>query len=99
MPRRRRTPQEKKRLALTRDVVDMWGEPQKAFRKAKPRIKARASRSHRHRVAQALHAGEDEIAVRQMRLWLWPGPRLGEAIERKLERRRQLEEKHGGGSP
>jgi hypothetical protein len=93
MPKRRRTPQEKKRLALERDVVDMWGEPQKGFRKIKPRRKAQIARANRHAVSRALQSGADAAAVPRKRTQFWSGPRLGHAIALKLERRRRLQDR------
>ncbi len=52
MPRRRRTPQEKKRLSLTRDRRNTYGQNAKASRKDNPRSKAYSHRKVR-RVASS----------------------------------------------
>jgi hypothetical protein len=94
MPRLPRTPQEKKILARTRDVVDYWGESQKGFRKVKPKKKAQSSRAYRRIVTLTLHDGMDpgEVGISRKRLNLWSGPRLGDHIEAKLKRRSRLQD-------
>lgn len=88
-----RTPQEKKKLAYTRDHYAK-GKSDKAFRKGWPTKKRKASRSIR-RAADALTQaagldGESDAkisAIRQRPLGKWSVPSLRERVARKLDRR------------
>ncbi len=51
-----KTPQEKKRLSLTKDRRNTYGENDKASRKSIPLTKARSIRAERHAQDQALAA-------------------------------------------
>jgi hypothetical protein len=57
MPRRRRTPREKKDLSLDRDRRNRYGESPHAARKAIPQRKAMHARHWRRRTRQDLDAG------------------------------------------
>ena len=90
MARRKRTPQEKKRLSLERDTPLSAKYP-KAFRKQWPRTKARAEREFRHAQRRALEAGNADMPVSRETVRKWPQPRLAEVIARKAQRRAKLE--------
>ena len=51
---RRRTPQEKKQISLEKDRRNVYGEHDKASRKAIPAAKARVNRANRHLDRQTL---------------------------------------------
>ncbi len=98
--RRQKTPQEAKRLSLSRDRRSDYGNNDKAARKAVPRLKAASTRAGRHGVKQALSVGGAEFAERdEVRVLKSnnksarpvkqksPGATLAETIERKLRRR------------
>jgi hypothetical protein len=63
MPKRRRTPQEKKRLSLTRDRRNDYGENSKSSRKNITRRKAIKRRAVR-RVLKAALPGDEALRVR-----------------------------------
>ena len=63
MPRRRRTPQEKKILSYQNDRRNAYGESDKASRKAIPKRKRLAARSQRRTAKTALTATSDVSAA------------------------------------
>lgn len=100
--RRRRTPQEKKRLSLAKDRRNAFGENDKASRKAIPRRKAAVNRANRRGDSTALagavgtpddevgDAVEQRLLGRRRKVWRkWPDQPLGEALEEKRSRRQQ----------
>ena len=90
--RRRRTPQERKRLSLERDTVDVSEYP-KAFRRQHPLKQAKAERAARREVRSRLAQGrEDADAVRRREVRSWPLTRLGDLIAGKLARRREVQD-------
>lgn len=91
---RPQSPQEKKALAYERDVVDAWGENQKAFRKTWPKKKARLQRSYRREWRESLRSQDsdaiDDRAIRRTPHMKWTGPRLGEWVQNREERAERL---------
>jgi hypothetical protein len=88
MARRRRTPQEKKRLSRARDNLSTTGEAPHALRNHWKKKKRSAERARRtaERIALEVRPGEfAPVRRRTVRKWGWP--RLGEAIAAKLEAR------------
>ncbi len=102
MPRTPKTPQQKKRLSLTKDRRNTYGENAKSSRKNIPKSKAR---SHQRVRAQAredldrlLKAGDADAEVLQSTLATprlqkgrWrkgPDTPLGVVVKRKLDRRK-----------
>ena len=94
--RRRKTPQEKKRLSLQKDRRNAFGENDKASRRAVPRRKASVNRANRRGDATALTGAigvpdehvdtevEQRLLGRRRKRWhKWPDEPLGEALERK----------------
>ena len=74
MNRRNLSPQQKKQLAYDRDFYHRAGESQHAWRRSKPKKKAKANRAYRRGLAVALQKlnpdGEGEIAaVRRYTTW------------------------------
>jgi hypothetical protein len=89
--KRRRSPQEKKRLSLERDRPVASSEYPKAFRKQWPRKKARAERARRSADRQALTVDPAGfVPARRKRVRKWGTATLGEVIADKLERRAKL---------
>ena len=99
--RRRKTPQEKKALSLSRDRRNAYGENDKASRKAIPRRKASVNRANRHQDQQALDkvlgipdeklddAAEQRVLGRRRKKWRkWPDEPLGEVLKRRRGKRR-----------
>lgn len=87
---RRRTPQEKKRLSLKKDRRNVFGENDKASRKAIPRAKSKVNRANRRADAVALHGAigppdetiddaiEQKVLGKKRKVWRkWPDQRLG----------------------
>jgi len=97
----RLSPQAKKRLSLTRDrIVD--AKYPKVFRKNWPRKKARAERSFRRSVKQALrnpdleNAGEIALRFRRESVKKWPGSvrtLAGAIAERRRKRAKRYRRK------
>lgn len=90
-------PQEKKRLSLTRDRRNSYGENDKSSRKAIPRNKARVNRANRHAATSALtraagtldldaaDAAETKVKGRRPARWRKePDRPLGEDITKRL---------------
>ena len=92
MPRRRRSPPEKKRLSLARDNLMTSGESQHALRKHWRKKKRNAERVRRTGERVALAVQPDDFApVRRPRVRKWGYARLGEEIAAKRERRADLQ--------
>ncbi|MBY8829810.1 hypothetical protein [Hephaestia mangrovi] len=105
MPKRPKTPQEKKALSLTRDRRNTYGNNQKAARKAIPLRKALENRRVRHKDNQAVsigsHLNEAALDIAESsarhgvnRLSGWKkcaDEPLGEVIGRALKSREQRE--------
>jgi hypothetical protein len=101
MPKRTRTPQEKKSLSISRDCRNTFGENQKAARKAIPLRKALENRRIRRKDDRTLvrGLGEDDAALdlaessvrsRVHRIGGWKkaaDEALGAVIERSLKAR------------
>jgi hypothetical protein len=99
------TPQEKKRLSLTRDRRNTYGENDKSSRKNVPRSKALAHREVRRKAAEVsrsrllLDESDAETIestlvtprVQKPPFRKWPDTPLGEVLERKLKRRSRPE--------
>ncbi|MBL8045312.1 MAG: hypothetical protein JNL09_02165 [Anaerolineales bacterium] len=95
--KKRRTPQEKKQLSLSKDHVVLAEYPH-AFRKSWPKKKARANQVYRHKIRQALSTQYDvdridlaESAVKAIvrkPIQKWDVVSLGERVNNKLEVRR-----------
>ena len=96
--RRRKSPQEKKRLSLGKDRRNAFGENDKASRTAIPRRKASVNRANRRGDSTALAGAvgvpdeavdaeiEQRLLGRRRKVWRkWPDQPLGEAIERKAD--------------
>lgn len=83
-----RTPQEKKRLAYQRDHYNRNGESNKAWRKAKPRKKAKARRAFRKANNDLLRVSGDQpesvlrkqSSIRQRRVNDWGAIHLKEFV-------------------
>lgn len=90
--KRQRSPQEKKRLSLTRDHPLLAKYP-KAFRKSWPKQTRSAERARRtaDRIALATDA-DDFVPTRRESVRKWGGAPLGDVIAGKLERRARLRE-------
>lgn len=99
--RRRKTPQEKKRLTLAKDGRNAFGENDKASRKSIPRAKALVNRANRRTDTVALSNVlgppdeevdgriEDVVEGRRRKIWRkWPD----EPLRRKLARREGKED-------
>ncbi|WP_425070442.1 hypothetical protein [Sagittula sp. S175] len=92
MSRKRRDPQEKKRLSYALDCRDAYGENDKGRRKTVPNAKARANRAAR-RAGMALLVEDPDAACAQHRakmLKRWkkaPDAPLGQVVGRQAERR------------
>jgi len=81
MARRRRSPQEKKRLSLARDNLSTTGEAPHALRKHWKKKKRSAERARRTAERVAVEVRPEAFApVRRRTVRKWGGPRLGEAI-------------------
>lgn len=92
MPKRRRSPQEKKRISLARDRP-VSSEYPKSFRKQWPRKKAFAERARRTAERQALTTDPGGFAaVPRRRVVKWGTITLGEKVAVQLERRAALRE-------
>jgi hypothetical protein len=88
MPRRRRSPPEKKRLSLARDNLSTTGEAPHALRNHWKKKKRNAERVRRTAERVALAVQPDDFApVRRPTVRKWGYARLGEDIARKLEGR------------
>jgi len=88
MARRRRSPQEKKRLSLARDNLSTTGEAPHALRKHWKKKKRNAERARRTAERVVLEVRPDDFApVRRRTVRKWGWQRLGEAITAKLEAR------------
>jgi hypothetical protein len=77
--KKRRSPQEKKRLSYNRDRRNYYGENDKSSRKNIPRHKRHKSRAERHRVSQILAAAagpadQDAEELAQDRVPVRPRP-------------------------
>jgi hypothetical protein len=90
MPRRARSPQEKKRLSLTRDSI-VGGERPHALRKHWGKKKRGAERARRtaERVVLATHP-EQFAPARRRTVRKWGSAKLGEVIAANQERRTKL---------
>ena len=97
-----KAPQEKKQASLTKDRRNDYGENSKASRKNIPRSKARAKRSYRRGIHQALHVettsreesvrdrSETRIADQKLQLLefrKYPDIALAEHIQKQKRRR------------
>jgi len=101
MPKRTRTPQEKKALSLSRDCRNTFGENQKAARKAIPLRKALENRRIRRKDERVLDRGlreddaaldlaESSVRTRVNRVGGWQkgaDEPLGAVVERSLKAR------------
>lgn len=88
MPRRPRSPQEKKRLSLARDNLSTTGEAPHALRNHWKRKKRAAERARRTKERVVLEVKPDDFApVRRRTVRKWGFARLGEALAWKLEKR------------
>lgn len=88
MPRRRRSPPEKKRLSLARDNLSTTGEAPHALRNHWKKKKRGAERARRTAERVALEVRPDDFApVRRPTVRKWGFARLGAEIAEKLERR------------
>ena len=98
--RRRRTPREKKKLSLSKDRRNAFGENDKASRRHIPRAKAHVNRANRHLDQQALglalgapdpvleEAAEQRLLRRRRKTWRkWPDEALGDFLERRRAKR------------
>ncbi|MFG1947785.1 hypothetical protein [Nonomuraea sp. NPDC048826] len=98
--KRRKTPQEKKRLSYTKDRRNDYGENDKSSRKSIRRNKRAPHRANRHRDHQILEAArgaadEQSSEATEERLYVrWPkrwkkvrDAPLGEILLRRIERR------------
>lgn len=94
--RRRKTPQEKKRLSLENDRRNSYGENDKASRKNVPRTKARVNRANRHVDQRILdgavgvpdeeleNAIEQDLLGRRRKVWRkWPDQPLGKMLAKR----------------
>ncbi|MEU7900503.1 hypothetical protein AB0B45_47685 [Nonomuraea sp. NPDC049152] len=101
--RRRRSPQEKKRLSYTKDRRNDYGENDKSSRKAIRRNKSAPHRANRRQVSQTLDAitgvvdeGAEESTVRRLesrrpKTWKkWRDATLGAIVTERLQRRARL---------
>ncbi len=88
MPRRQRSPQDKKRLSLARDNLSTTGEAPHALRTHWKKKKRSAERARRtaERVVLEL-TPEDFAPVRRRTVRKWGTVKLGAAIAAKLEKR------------
>jgi len=106
--KKRRTPQEKKKLSYERDRRNVYGEAPHAARKSIPLRKALRNRANRHYQNQQLsylgptpdEALSDELGSltrhRVAQYWQkYPDAPLGEVVGRKSERRAVMREKGG----
>lgn len=88
MPRRRRSPQEKKRLSLALDNLSTTGEAPHALRNHWKKRKRRAEKARRGAEKQVLATTPDDFApVRRKPIRKWGFARLGEALAAKKEKR------------
>ncbi len=88
MARRRRSPQEKKRLSLARDNLSTTGEAPHALRNQWKKKKRRAESARRTAERIAVKVRPDDFAaVRRRTVRKWGSVRLGQAIAAKLEAR------------
>ncbi len=95
----RKTPQEKKALSYAKDRRNLYGESDKASRKAIPLRKRLVNRANRHQVQQSLAAAADAadpeavevraLGKRPKRWRKWPDHPLGGVVAHHLERRAQ----------
>lgn len=90
------SPQEKKRLSLTRDRRNTYGESPHASRKNVPKRRAKRNRSVRRAVHQAIAAEDladnplDRVLGKDHQGWRWkksPDEPLGEVLKAKRRRR------------
>ncbi len=96
MRKKRRTPQQKKTLSLSRDRRNRYGQNAKASRKLIPLRKAKAKRSVRHAANQALRShGQDRSDTQQKvksrgRWRKVADASLGETVQRRLRRQSEF---------
>ena len=104
MPKQRKTPQEKKRLSLTKDRRNTYGANDKASRKRIPLSKASAHREVRRKATVSTHVWErlDEVAAQSTELTLRtpslqkpkfrksPDKPLGTVLEKQTTKRARL---------
>jgi hypothetical protein len=96
MMRRRKTPQEKKRLSLQKDRRNVFGENDKASRKNIPRAKSKVNRANRRADSVALSgaigppddaiddAVEQKVLGKKREVWRkWPDQKLGNYLANK----------------
>jgi len=86
MPRRRKTPQEKKILSYAKDCRNVYGENDKASRKAIPRRKQQQNQNERLKMKAQLNryvSGDEEVDLTRQKRGGWKklpdaplGPRL-----------------------
>jgi hypothetical protein len=88
MPRRRRSPQEKKKLSLARDNLSTTGEAPHALRNHWKKKKRSAEHGRRtaERISLAVQP-DDFVPVRRRTVRKWGWARLGDAIAAKLKAR------------
>jgi hypothetical protein len=94
--RRKRTPQEKKRLSLERDTADAGFKGQRSSRRGWAKKKARLERAYRKAWKRSLQAAagsddEDSISVRREPHRKSALPRLREKIQNRQWRRARLQ--------
>jgi len=88
MARRRRSPQEKKRLSLALDNLSTTGESPHALRKNWKKKKRGAERARRTAERVALETRPDDFApVRRRTVRKWGYKPLGDALVDKLKKR------------
>ncbi len=98
MPKRPKTPQEKKQLSLTRDRRNAYGENSKASRKSIPARKAKSLRSVRKRSKQSLTAKDPatdqlDVALTNIRPKEWrktPDQPLGKHLQLQRDAAKRL---------
>jgi hypothetical protein len=91
--RRQRTPQEKKKLSLERDRIDIAWNNRHGQRLGRPRRKAGAERTYRHKVRLILRLDpEREPGVRRKQVSRQPGPTIKEHLEDRASKRDVLQE-------
>jgi hypothetical protein len=93
MARRPRSPQQKKRLSLTRDSIVGGGESPHGLRNHWGKKKRSAERARRTAERVVLVTDPDGFApVRRRTVRKWGSQKLGDAIAGKQERRAKLQE-------
>lgn len=94
VPKRQLTPQEKKKLSFERDRIDIAWNSRHGQRLGRPRRKAGAERTYRHKVRLALRLDPEREpgSIGRKKVSRNPGPTIKEHVEDRAIGREALQE-------